>query len=296
MRANKAISLTTAGLVFLVALGSFALSYNALRDMAIRNGIEGTLSYVWPLLIDLALIVFSLSVVNSYLQSETTKKQWALVGVYTVATIGFNVAHAPSSFQAQIVAAIAPISLFFSFELLMSQLGNSVKRSSLVQSIEQLEQALEQKRSDFDRTLERMRSTLRQRFEQERSNLTAEIEQLSNELNGLRSTVQELSQEIEQKRSTSVQLQEEIAELERSKMAAKIVQSDVLNEVSTEKLNSKEQALNALLNFYRSNPHATLNEAGTIIERSKGTVSNYLNELEQAGLIHRNGEGVKVLQ
>ena len=112
----------------------------------------------------------------------------------------------------------------------------------------------------------------------------------------LEETVQELTQEIEQKRSTSVQLQEEITELERSKLAVKIVQHDVLNEVNEEKLNSKEQALNELLNFYRSNPRATLNEAGQVIERSKGTVSNYLNELEQAGLIHRNGEGIEVLQ
>lgn len=267
MKANRIISLLTAALVFLVALGSFALSYTALKDLAIRNGINGSLAYIWPLLIDLALIVFSLSVVNSYLQSESTKKQWLLVGGYTIATIGFNIAHAPSNLQAQIVAAIAPVSLFFSFELLMHQLRSGVKRSSLVQSIAQLEQS----------------------FEQQRSTLEAE-------LNNMRSSVQELSQEIEQKRSIVVQLQDEIKELERSKMAVKIVQHDVLNEVNTDKLNAKEQALNVLLNFYRSNPHATLNEAGTVIERSKGTVSNYLNELEQAGLIHRNGEGIEVLQ
>ncbi len=116
-KANKTISITTATLVFLVAIGSFSLSYSALRDVAIQNGIDESLAYIWPLLVDFSMIVFSLSVVNAYLQSETTWKQWGLVGVYTIATVSFNVAHAPHDLQAQVVAAIAPVSLFFSFAI-----------------------------------------------------------------------------------------------------------------------------------------------------------------------------------
>ena len=256
MRANKAIALTTAALVFLVALGSFTLSYNALRDYAAHNGIPGHLAYIWPLLIDFALIVFSLSVVNSYLQSESTFKQWGLVGVYTLATIGFNVAHAPGNLAAQIVAAIAPVSLFFSFELLMGQLKTSVKKQGLARNIEQLGQ----------------------------------------DLNAKRSTVQNVDQQLEQKRSTIERLDEQIAELKRSIKAQNIVQFGDLNAANEARLDGKQLALNALLNFYRSNPNATLGEAGEAIERSKGTVSNYLNELEQAGLIHRNGNGIEVTQ
>lgn len=181
MKANKAISITTAALVFLVALGSFALSYTALRDMAARNGIDGTLSYIWPLLIDLALIVFSLSVVNSYLQSENTKKQWALVGIYTIATIGFNIAHAPNNLQAQVVAAIAPVSLFFSFELLMSQLRTSVKKHSITQNIEQLSRTVSQKQieaSELDTILAQKSSTV--------SNLKGEIDTLKAQIVELR--------------------------------------------------------------------------------------------------------------
>jgi DNA-binding NarL/FixJ family response regulator len=144
MKVNRFISITTAILVFLVALGSFALSYNALKDMALGNGITGWLSYIWPLLIDASLIVFSLAVVNAHLQGETVWKQWSLVGVYTLATIGFNVAHAPNNLQAQIVAAIAPVSLFFSFELLMSQLRDTVKRQRVIQSITQLSREVSQ--------------------------------------------------------------------------------------------------------------------------------------------------------
>jgi DNA-binding transcriptional regulator GbsR (MarR family) len=278
MRTNTLIQLTTAFLVLLVAAGSFALSYNALKEVALSNGITGRLAYLWPFLIDFALIVFSLAIVNAYLQSESTWKQWSLVGLYTVATIGFNIAHAPNDLQARIVAAIAPVSLFFSFEILMGQLKASARRSSLVKSLAELEAELDQTRSGLAAKLDQMRSTLRHRFDQERSTLAAELERL-------RAEVDHLTQQIEK-------LQHQKADLTRST----IVQHDVLNSINADRLNDKQQALNALLTFYRSNPTATLNEAGEAISRSKGTVSNYLNELEQAGLIHRNGQGVEVLQ
>lgn len=171
MKANQIISYLTAGLVLAVALGSFALSYNALHGLAIQNGINGSLSYIWPLLIDASLIVFSLAVVNAYLQSESTYKQWGLVGIYTIATIGFNILHAPNDIQSRIVAAIAPISLFFSFEILMSQLRNSVKRSSLLESVKQLEERF---------TL--AKAKIHDRFTQERKALYNKLEELTQQV------------------------------------------------------------------------------------------------------------------
>ncbi len=291
-KANKTISLTTATLVFLVAIGSFSLSYSALRDVAIQNGIDESLTYIWPLLVDFSMIVFSLSVVNAYLQSESTWKQWALVGVYTVATVSFNVLHAPQNLQAMVVAAIAPVSLFFSFEILMSQLKNSVKRLSLLSSLEQLAQDLEQKRLDFDAKIKRMRSSLREKFNSERSKLNAEIERLNTDIKQLnaeaeqsRLTLDKLNTDIKRQRLTLAKLNEQ-----------KGVQHGVLNEVNAKKLNGKEAAKNQLLDFYRLTPNGTHQQAGDYIKKSPGTISIYLNELEESGLITRNnGGGVKVI-
>jgi uncharacterized protein YerC len=178
-RISNIISGITAILVLLVALGSFALSYNALQDLATRNGITGWLAFVWPLLIDFSLIVFSLAVVTAYLQGEATWKQWALVGVYTLATIGFNVAHAPDSLQARVVAAIAPVSLFFSFELLMGQLRGTVKKHELAQGIKQLSQQYQEAGQQLEK-LTRQRDTLQVQIEDLRSLKRAEMQ--SNEL------------------------------------------------------------------------------------------------------------------
>jgi Trp operon repressor len=179
MRANKAISILTAGLVFLVAIGSFALSYSALQDLAVKNGIEGTLSYIWPLLIDASLIVFSLAVVNAYLQSESTWRQWALVGIYSIATVSFNVAHAPDNLQAQIVAAIAPVSLFFSFELLMNELKISVKKHGLAEGITAMSQELSRLESDVSQKVQKVES-----LDKRIDTLRSEIEELQAQTSG----------------------------------------------------------------------------------------------------------------
>lgn len=58
---------------------------------------------------------------------------------------------------------------------------------------------------------------------------------------------------------------------------------------------TKQAAIERLVAYYRDNPEASLNDAGQVINRSKTTVSNYLTELEEAGKIHRNGDGVEIL-
>lgn len=60
------------------------------------------------------------------------------------------------------------------------------------------------------------------------------------------------------------------------------------------KTEQKEQAKESLLVYLADNPNATLSQAGDVIERSKATVSNYVNELEQDGRLHRNGQGWEV--
>lgn len=283
MRANQLIAWLTGLLTLLLALFSFILSFQALQDLAGQHGLA--IPALFPLIVEAAVIIFSLNALYRSLAGESARMQWGLIiGSSTLAGI-FNIAHAEANFLSRAMAAMPSLFLLLSFETFLGQVKHAVKRSNVIQSIVQLEREFEQKQVDLER-----------QFEQKRSSLQAEVEQINSDLNGKRSIVQELAEQIEQQRSTIVQLEAEIAELNRSKKATQIVQYDVLNDVNAEKLNDKQAALNALLNFYRSNPNASLNEAGDAIGRSKGTVSNYLNELEQAGLIHRNGSGVEVTQ
>lgn len=140
---TKLIAILTSILVLIVAAMSFALSYHALQGVALANGLPTSLSYVWPLLIDFALVVFSLCVVTAHLYSESTWRQWALVIGCSIATSVYNYLHAPANLIAQSVAVVPPVMLFFSFELLMMQLKNSIKRQGLQSSATELSAMVE---------------------------------------------------------------------------------------------------------------------------------------------------------
>lgn len=64
---------------------------------------------------------------------------------------------------------------------------------------------------------------------------------------------------------------------------------------SREKL-SKLDALDIILDMYKADGRTPLRDVGQAIGRSPQTVSNWLSDLEQAGTIHRNGNGVEVLR
>lgn len=135
---SKTISRATAGLVAVLAALSLTLSYNALRDVAAANGLAGWQSVIWPLLVDFALIVFSLAVVRNSLYQELTAWPWLLVFIYTAGTVTFNLIHAPDNLTARVVAVVAPASLFLSFETLMSMLKSEIKRAGATASLAEL--------------------------------------------------------------------------------------------------------------------------------------------------------------
>ena len=143
MNLNKTIAWATSVLVFIVAAISFALSYHALQGVAAANGLTGWLSYIWPLLVDFSLVVFSLCVVSAHLYSESTWKQWCLVSISTSLTVFYNALYAYPEMliplaQRLLIIDLPPVMLFCSFELLMSQLKNSVARQGIMTTIQAL--------------------------------------------------------------------------------------------------------------------------------------------------------------
>lgn len=293
MNASKFIAYLTGALTLLLALFSFVLSFNALTDLATHHGVS--IPVLFPLTVEAAVVIFSLNALYRSLHGESTGWQWVLIIGSSLLAGVFNILHAKSDLLSRAIAAMPSLFLLLSFETFLGQVRHAVRRSSVIQRIADLNSELEQNRLKFAKQLDGMRSSLRRRFDQERSKLAAELEQIQADLNAKRSTVQALAAQIEQQRSTAAEWESRLEEVSRSSRSGERVQSGVLNGLNAEKLNGKPHALNTLLDFYRSKPKASLNEAAQIIERSKGTVSNYLNELEQAGLIERSDSGVEVL-
>lgn len=59
---------------------------------------------------------------------------------------------------------------------------------------------------------------------------------------------------------------------------------------------TKDEAVSLILQFLADNPDASLSQIGRQIGRPKSTTGNYVNELIQAGKVHKNGEGWKIIQ
>lgn len=155
MTTTKIISTVSAVLVALLAIGAFVLSYDALRHVALDFGIAPNLIYVWPLLIDFALVVFSLAVLRANLRGEPAWWPWFLVGVFTAATVGFNLIHAngtvlPRDITRYLVAIVAPVALLLSFETLMTMVKGEITFHGLVTRLADLRRQTdtEQRRLD----------------------------------------------------------------------------------------------------------------------------------------------------
>ena len=56
-----------------------------------------------------------------------------------------------------------------------------------------------------------------------------------------------------------------------------------------------DSRLDSLLTLYRDNPNMGVTEVARTMNMSRQTVYSYLEQLETAGRIHRNGHGVEII-
>lgn len=177
---DKVISRSISVLVLAVSIIAFVLSYNALREVAANNGLADWRAYFWPLLIDFPLVVFSLAVLWANLNQMSARWPWFLVGLFTAATITFNLIHAPDTLIARSVAVVAPLALFLSFETLVGMIRNEIKRGRALASLGELS-------GQVSATQDQL-ATLRQQVKtnvSRRDNLQAEIDRLTVEADTL---------------------------------------------------------------------------------------------------------------
>ena len=283
MNTTKLIAWLTAIMVAIIAVLSFTLSYAALYEMALSNGYPVALAYIWPLLIDEPLVVFSLATVNSYLHNESTVKQWILVGIYTLLTIFFNALHAPTTgdiipvsvapILPLIVAIIAPVSLFFSFEMLMQQLKNSVKRSELYESIKELEEELKVKLQKFSEAVGELESNhekaiadYNQAFSTYKAQKEAILDELQSEIDSLDAAITDKQDLISDKE----------VELERLQQAIEaLAMSDV----------DKRQA--DMMQYLKQYPTATADDLAERYQVSTQTIYSDWRKMKEKSILQR---------
>lgn len=78
--------------------------------------------------------------------------------------------------------------------------------------------------------------------------------------------------------------------------SVKVSNSETQDKPHVDTSAKKQRQLELFLNSYRENPTMGVTEAARITGVSRQTVYNWLDELETAGRIYRNGQGVDVLK
>jgi Protein of unknown function (DUF2637) len=109
--------------VLVLAAAAFTLSYDALHHLALDSRVRPALAWLWPVVIDGTIVVALLTVLAANRAATKAAYPWALAGLFSLASVAFNIAHAPDRPVAQLVFAMAPVALVLTTHLLMQQVG-----------------------------------------------------------------------------------------------------------------------------------------------------------------------------
>ena len=109
--------------VLVLAAAAFTLSYDALHQLALDSRVRPALAWLWPVVIDGTIVVALLTVLAAKRAATRAAYPWALAGLFSLASVAFNIAHAPDRPVAQLVFAMAPVALVLTTHLLMQQVG-----------------------------------------------------------------------------------------------------------------------------------------------------------------------------
>jgi uncharacterized protein DUF2637 len=138
---RAALVWAASALVFAVAALAFVVSFEAISAFAVQVGaFPAGLRYCAPLLVDsftaaATLVILWISLTgNKIATAWDAWYAWALVAAATCVSVAINVAHAPDTHAARLVAALPPISLLLAVELLMILARRWLAQSSTPQT------------------------------------------------------------------------------------------------------------------------------------------------------------------
>ncbi|WGD37558.1 DUF2637 domain-containing protein [Lysinibacter sp. HNR] len=128
----KALSIFLGLAVVGLASGGFVLSFDALRDLAIRSGTDRSLAWIWPLVVDGFIVIATVSAFAlAQAGRRVTWYPWAALGLFSCVSVIGNAIHAVNRVDtlgvatpvAVAVSAIPAIALLVASHLLVVMIG-----------------------------------------------------------------------------------------------------------------------------------------------------------------------------
>lgn len=145
------LTATVTLLTLAIGAGAFVISYDALYATGLTYGIPGPKAWIWPLLIDTPLVVFTLALLVSQIMRQSAKLWAGLVILYTLATVAFNLSHAQPTPLGWLVAIVAPVGLLLTTEALRHLARSIIERQAIVESLAELAAQVDKGRADLDK-------------------------------------------------------------------------------------------------------------------------------------------------
>ncbi len=136
------ISILSGVLVIMIGSLAFRLSFNAIRELAEAYGTAPELSWIVPVIVDMAVIAFSVSVLRASLMGESGAK-WigrCLIVLYTGLSVAFNIGHSTGELWAIVIAVIVPLTVLSGFETFVHQIESWVNRNGTIRTLAELSQ------------------------------------------------------------------------------------------------------------------------------------------------------------
>lgn len=270
----KQISILTGLLTLTVALFSFTVSFVSLQTLA--QDFKFPIPFLFPLIIEASVIIFSLNALYRYLNQSKTGWQWTLVIFSSILALCFNVFHAlDGEPQINLTKAImfGLPSLFFllAFESFLSQIQHITK-----------------KRLDFQNASNEVDSLLTLK-RKELSSLETDLNEAQGNLKNLLDEISKQREDYQTEVKKGLETLENLtSKIENGKAELKQIRSEVKEE--SKELESNKARLNIVLESIKGG-NLKINDIAKEFEVSSQTIYNDIRKLEVSGLIHKNGKG-----
>ena len=82
--------------VLVLAAAALTLSDDALHQLALDSRVRPALAWLWPVMIDGTIVVALLTVLAAKRAATRAGYPWTLAGLFSLASVAFNIAHAPT--------------------------------------------------------------------------------------------------------------------------------------------------------------------------------------------------------
>jgi Protein of unknown function (DUF2637) len=127
LRDGRWVQPVSAAGVLGIGAAAFLLSYDALHSLAVASGVRPGLARIWPGVLDGFIVVATLTVVAAKRARQPTWYPWALVALFSAASVAFNILHALDKYLTAarwvgpLVFAMPPLALVLATHLLLQQ-------------------------------------------------------------------------------------------------------------------------------------------------------------------------------